>query len=296
VIHEDEVQAMDEKVAQRRSFLKSAGFTGLGLAAATLGAGKLGALDNTSVGKALGMKTTNVEAAANIDGAILNFALNLEYLEAEFYCMAAFGKRLAAFGGNFAESGATTGGKKVNLTVPGNAPFTNQLVQIAEGLAYQEIAHTKLIRGALGSSAVPKPAINLDALGVGFASLNEFIAVSRALEDTGLSAYNGAAPLITDKAYLATAAQIALTEANHSGTIRYLCAPLLVNCSKVDDVDILPPPAGTSYWNTTAPYALATSRTTDQVLAIVYGNSAKGTSKGGFYPQGMNGAINTIMS
>ena len=294
MIHEDEVKAIEEKVADRRSFLKSAGFTGLGLASAGMIAGKLGVLDQTAAGKALGLKTSQVLAAQDLDIPILNFALNLEYLEAEFYCIAALGQRLSYFGGNFAETGPTTGGSKVNFTVPNNPPLTSQLTNIAQELAYHEIAHTKLLRGALGSMAIAKPAINLAALGIGYANFSEFITLARAFEDTGLSAYNGAVPLITSKTYLATAAQIALTESNHSGLLRYLCALYNVKVGKTDAMDILPPPAGTSYSYVTAPYALAVSRTTDQVLAIVYGNSASGTKKGAFYPEGMNGAITTI--
>jgi hypothetical protein len=297
MIHEEEEKTIQQKVADRRAFLKSAGFTGLGLAAAGLTAAKMGALDQTSVGKALGLKTPNVLAAEDLDVAILNFAMNLEYLEAEFYCIAAFGKRLADFGGSFAGTGTpgpTTGGNQVDFTIPGDSALTSQLTSIAQELAYHEISHTKLLRTALGSSVVAKPEINLGALGIGFANVAQFITLARAFEDTGLSAYNGAASLITSKEYLATAVQIALTESNHSGIIRYLCALLYVNVPKTDSLDILPPPAGTSYAYVTAPYSLAVTRTTDQVLAIVYGNSAKGTDKGGFYPNGMNGVITTI--
>ncbi len=297
MIHEDEVKAIDEKVKQRRAFLKSAGFTGLGLAAAGLAAGKLGAFDNTPVGKALGIKAPTVKAAEDIDIAILNFALNLEYLEAEFYCISALGQRLAYFGGTFTgagEYGDTTGGSKVDFTVPGNSALTSQITAIAEELAYHEIAHTKLLRGALGNSVIAKPAINLGALGIGYANLGQWITLARAFEDTGMSAYNGAASLITSTEYLATAAAIALTEANHSGILRYLCALLYVFVPKLDSMDILPPPAGTSYANVTMPYALAVSRTTSQVLSIVYGNSTAGTTSGAFFPNGMNGAINTV--
>jgi len=297
LIHEDEVKALDEKVTKRRAFLKSAGFTGLGLAAAGLTAGKLGAFDNSPVGKALGIKTPTVKADEDLDIPILNFALNLEYLEAEFYCISALGQRLSYFVPDLTGSGAfgeTTGGSKVDFTVPYNTAFTAQITEITKELAYHEIAHVVLLRDALGNSVVAKPAINLAALGIGFASLAEFLTLARAFEDTGMSAYNGAAPLITSKAYLAVAAEIALTEANHSGLLRYLCALRSVFVSKVDDLDILPPPAGTSYANVTSPHALAVSRTTSQVLSIVYGNSTAGTASGGFYPNGMNGVITTV--
>jgi hypothetical protein len=298
VIHEDEVKALDEKVARRRAFLKSAGFTGLGLAAATLTAGKLGAFDGAPAAKALGINTPSVKAAEDIDYDILNFALNLEYLEAEFYAKATTGLTAGALGANTGGSvgtyGPTVGGRKVDFYIPDFPSLTKTLTYTAEELCFDELAHVNLIHGALGKLAVTKPAINLDALGIGFGNYAEFLTLARAFEDTGLSAYDGAAPLITSKAYLAVAAQIALTEANHSGSIRLMVALNNIPVSPLDSIDVVPPPSGAQYFNVSLPNALAATRTPSQVLAIVYGNSAKGTSSGGFFPNGMNGAINTV--
>jgi len=151
---------------------------------------------------------------------------------------------------------------------------------VGEELVFDEQAHVKLLRAALGSSAVAKPAIHLDALGDGFFSFNSFLIVARDLEDTGMSAYTGAAPLITSNAYLAVAAQILATEANHSGGIRMLSAINEIATTALDSLDVLPRPSGDQYFNISVPNALGTARTTDQVLAIVYGNNTKGTSKG----------------
>ena len=68
-----------------------------------------------------------------------------------------------------------------------------------------------------------KPAINLDALGYGFANVKDWLQLARQFEDVGVSAYLGAAPLINTSPYLATAAAILGTEAQHSGYIRYVC-------------------------------------------------------------------------
>jgi hypothetical protein len=67
---------------------------------------------------------------------------------------------------------------------------------------------------------IAKPAINLDALGIGFGSQEEFITFARAFEDVGVSAYGGAAPLISSKTYLGVAARILTAEALHTGHLR----------------------------------------------------------------------------
>ena len=106
------------------------------------------------------------------------------------------------------------------------------------------MTHVKLLREALGKYAIAKPAINLNALGIGFGSFEEFLILSRAFEDTGVSAYGGAAPLITSKEVLATAAKIAEVEALHSGNIRLQIAALGISVPALDAHDRVPPPAG----------------------------------------------------
>ena len=291
---QEEPQQTAEKIANRRIFLKSAGITGLGLASATLAAGKLGAFDNTPIAKSLGLTPENVKAASYSDIDILNFALNLEYLEAEFYTKAVYGINISQAGigtSGIDHEGPTTGGNMV--TFPDTGMGAAKLKAIAEELAFDEQTHVKLLRSALGKDAIAKPAINLDALGIGFANFKQFLTLSRAFEDTGVSAYGGAAPLITSKEILATAARIAEVEALHSGNIRLLLAEYSISVAPLDALDRVPPPAGTRFF-TTDQNALAIVRTPGEVLAIAYHNNAPGTSSGGFFPNGVNGAISMV--
>ena len=99
---------------------------------------------------------------------ILNFALNLEYLEAEFYTYATTGKSISSFGigakgranGDNPPNGSTaTGGAKVSFSKEESI-----LHDIATQIGADERAHEVLLRGALGSSAVAMPNIDLSAL------------------------------------------------------------------------------------------------------------------------------------
>ncbi|HXM20867.1 MAG TPA: ferritin-like domain-containing protein [Terriglobales bacterium] len=249
----------------RRKFIKRMGATGIGVAAATMLGGSLGKL----------------EAATTItDADILNFALNLEYLEAEFYSMATYGATLLQLGILTAseESGPTTGGELVDFR-------GSPVAYLATALRVDEQTHVLYLRKALGSAAVKKPTINLDALGYGFESVNDFLKLARQFEDVGVSAYLGAAPLIKSKKYLGAAAAIMATEAQHSGSVRVECIMDGVDSPAVDSLDV--PPTSKSPYDVDK-NALSIPRTTSQVLNIVY---AGGKCSGGFYPDGMNGTI-----
>jgi hypothetical protein len=253
----------------RRKFLKRVGATGVGVAAATM-------MGSSFLGKAAYAST------ALTDTDILNFALNLEYLEAEFYSMATYGSTLVELGvlTKAQTTGPTTGG---NMVVGfGSSP----LAYLATALRQNEIDHVKYLRTTLGSAAVPKPTINLEALGYGFSSVNSWLELARQFEDLGVSAYLGAAPLIASKTYLSAAAAILATEAQHSGSIREACITWGVTSPAVDSFDI--PPTTSNPYDVTSSNALSIPRTTAQVLNVVY---AGGNCTGGFYPNGMNGVI-----
>jgi len=250
---------------------------GLGMVGVTAGAGLLaacaGGINNIPP----------VDNSPLTDANILNFALNLEYLEAEFYTVATTGKTIDQIGigvSGTGTQGSTTGGKQVAFS-------DTRLQAVAQELAFDEQAHVRLLRGALGSSSVARPAINLNALGIGFNSETEFLTLARAFEDVGVTAYGGAAPLLQSKAYLGVAAQILAAEALHSGDIRLLVVQRKISVGALDSFDV--PPTSSSYFPVDG-NALAMIRTPRQVLDVVYG--AVGAAQGGFFPNGMNGRIN----
>ncbi len=254
--------------ANRRTFLKGAAMTGIGLAGAAMIGGSLTARAQTSDA-----------AMAVSDTDILNFALNLEYLEAEFYSVATYGATLEKRGilSSSEVSGPTTGGALVKS-------FGN-LGTMATGLREDETNHVLFLRKTLGSSAVKKPAINLDALGYGFASVASWLKLARQFEDVGLSAYLGAAPLITSKTYLAASGAILGTEGQHSGQLRWACYSMGVSSPAVDSKDV--PPSAAHPFAVDA-NGLSIPRTAAQVLNVVYHG---GRCSGGFFPNGMNGTI-----
>ena len=214
---------------------------------------------------------------------ILNFALNLEYLEAEFYTVATTGRRLEEVGVEVSgrgRRGDTVGGGKVSLD--------EQTMFIAEQIAVDEQAHVTFLRTALGSDAVAKPSINLAALNVGFASQAEFLTVAAVFEDVGVSAYGGAAPLIDSPKILASAARIALTEAQHAGILRLLAWENRLPVPQVDEVSV--PTIGVAEGRLffVDGNGLSPVRSPAQVLRVVYGGAR---NEGGFFPDGVNGTI-----
>jgi hypothetical protein len=226
---------------------------------------------------------TDLLAQSLTDVDILNFALNLEYLEAEFYTVATTGRRIAEAGIGIdgkGRSGATTGGAKVSLD-----DFTGFA---AMQITLDEQAHVNYLRAALKGEAVAKPEINLEALAVGFRSQSEFLTVAAIFEDVGVSAYGGAAPLIDSAQILGAAARIALTEAQHGGVLRSLVSRAALPIPQVDAkaIPTIGNPNGRLFF--VDGNGLSIVRSPSEVLKIVYGG---GTSSGGFFPAGINGAI-----
>jgi hypothetical protein len=263
----------------RRSFLKT-----LGVATAAVGAMTVA-----------GAGTAEAQSATELN--ILNFALNLEYLEAEFYTYGLTGNSITSFGigingtangSNPTSGGTTSGGSQV--TFSNNLIFSHDI--LAE-IGSDERAHVVLLRSALGSSAIAKPNINLNALGFGFGNQNDFLRLSRIFEDIGVSAYAGAAGSLVTSSVITTAARILATEAQHVSTVRTQIARLNITTTALDGADLIPPPSGSTsqYLSINASNGLPAIRMPGQVLYLAF-NGADLT-QGGFFPTGVNGAITT---
>lgn len=267
----------------RRNFVKN-----LGLAAAA--AGVVGSTAKLARGQ-------SSSGPSDID--ILNFALNLEYLEAEFYTVATSGLTIDYFEINISGSGTagkTTGGGQVSFSDP-------TVYLMALELSADERTHVSLLQGAissLGGTPIAKPAIDLNALGLGFGSQSDFLILARAFEEIGVSAYAGAANLISSKTILEYAARILAAEAEHVGFIRSQIVNAGISVPALDYADIVPPPAGSQYFSLNSS-AICAIRTPGQVLALAFGATPAGSNgfnatSGGFFPNGVNGNLNTSAS
>ncbi|MEJ2803782.1 ferritin-like domain-containing protein [Comamonadaceae bacterium PP-2] len=307
------LQQREIKRAERRHFFrKSSGFA-LGMAGGVILGACGGEGDNAIA-----------QESKPTDAEILNFALNLEYLEAQFYQYAAFGVGLSAsMLGGTGSQGAVVGGSAVAFKDP-------VVAQYAREIAKDELDHVRFLRAALGSSAVAQPAIDISGtdpngafsvaaraaglVGPGqvfnpYASDEAFLLGAFLFEDVGVTAYKGASPLIENKTYLEAAAGILAAEAYHAGLVRTvlyskgLATPSLrtsadaiakardsLDNSRSQDQGI----TGTSDTSNIVPLddnGIAYSRSPDDVLNIVYLNPGAVT-RGGFFPQGVNGALN----
>jgi hypothetical protein len=260
------------------------------------------------------------QASATVtDADILNFALNLEYLEAQFYTLATTGLTIDQLGISTESGDGTVAGGTVTVKTGAMVPFQTALLQqYANETAQEERNHVTFLRGALGEAAVAQPNIDLMnsfnalamAAGLGatfdpFASETNFLLGAFIFEDVGVTAYQGAAGLLSSKTYLDKAVGIHGVEAYHAASIRtriYNAGSAAQSASQAiaatrakldgtnnDDVGVTTNNGAATIVDNNS-MGLTYARTTNQVLSIVYGGGAAGTG-GAFFPNAMNGAI-----
>jgi hypothetical protein len=192
-------EAAEAAGATRSDFIKRVGMTGVGFVSA-------GVLFDGLLSPAQAAISTQKPSKKN-DVKILNYALTLEYLEAEFYRQAV-------------ASGALTDPVVVNF---------------ATVVAGHEAAHVAALKKALGKAAIKSPAFDFaDTV----TNQDKFKATAQVLEDTGVAAYAGQGPNIFQKAVIVPALGIHSVEARHAAWIRFINgaspAPNIVDSPKTE--------------------------------------------------------------
>jgi rubrerythrin len=152
------------------------------------GALATGALYGTT---AVGSFVTQAFAQGGGDVDILNFALTLEYLEAAFYSEALSKARLSS-----------------------------QVKKLAREIGDHEKQHVSALTAAVkkaGGAPVKAPQVAFP-----LSDEASFLKLAETFEDTGVAAYDGAAPMIRSKEVLAAAGSIVQVEARHAAAIRFM--------------------------------------------------------------------------
>ena len=178
-----------ERVLTRRDAVLDLGRFGRGLAMASIPLG-VAAMAKKAFAQGLPQEIVDV----------LNFALTLEYLEAEFYTMGVANASLFP---------------------------SSQVRQTFAIIRDHEQEHVDFLRSTLGAQAVDKPTFDFTAGGA-FDPFNDyptFATLAQAFEDTGVRAYKGQAPnLMANDAVLTAALTIHSVEARHASRVRRLAA------------------------------------------------------------------------
>ena len=291
--------------ASRRSFLRKA-ITG-GTAAALLPS----------------FFTDKAQAAPKIDASttdldVLNFALHLEYLEAQYYSLAVNGVTLE-------ESGVDTSGTGTHgtVTVKANSKVTFSSATTAGAaaeIAQDERNHVIYLRQAIAASgATPAAMPNVDLLNsfntlaqvatIGdsfdpFVDDTSFLLGAFIFEDVGVTAYRGGSTKISNRSYLKAAAGILAVEALHAGEVRAMLfatgGDAVATAEKISNLrdaldgvsdhdQPLTDANGSANIVPTNGDGLVFSRNTRRVLNIVFG--AVNATSGGFFPNGVNLAL-----
>lgn len=145
------------------------------------------------------------------DVGVLNYAYALEQLEADFYT------------------------KVVNNFY---ANISTAEKEVLTDLYHHEVIHRDFFKAAIsGATQNVLPTLEFQYPNVNFNDRNSVLATAKALEDTGVAAYNAAGKYITNPTYLVLAGKIVSVEARHASAIRDLISPLTAAFSGDDVVN-----------------------------------------------------------
>ncbi|CAL65750.1 ferritin-like domain-containing protein [Christiangramia forsetii] len=181
--------SMNAKGSRRDAFKQFKTF-GKGAAIASI---PFGLAASSTKSKAAGFSMASAAMQASPTD-VLNFALTLEYLEAEFYNMGL-------------ESGI----------------IADENMTVFETISKHEDDHVEFLVNALGENAIAKPTFDFTAGGLvdPFGNYDDFLALAQGFEDTGVRAYKGqAVALAGDDTLLEYALQIHSVEARHASKVR----------------------------------------------------------------------------
>ncbi|CAM6106327.1 unnamed protein product [Calypogeia fissa] len=272
-----------------------------------------------------------VQATKNFttgDDELIGVALNLEYLEAEFFLFGVFGEGLDKFAPWLTGGGpAPIGAQKANLDA--------QTADVFAQLGFQEVGHLEAIKPKIGVQAFPRVQLDLskknwammfDAV-VGYTlsppfdvygnSLNYYLA-SYFIPYVGLTGYVGAFPMLEGSGAKGLVAGLLGVEAGQDAVIRtwlyerkdkkvepysFTVAEITDKISMlrnkldhgtIDDEGLTVPKQLGSDMMTTGNIlscdvnSLAYPRTPKQIFDVVY-STGDASKPGGFYPNGGNG-------
>ena len=176
-----EATPLEKKLHRRKFLMYTGGFASAAALITTVGCTKNDDVNN-------GMNGINLGSG---DVGILNYAYALEQLEAAFYTMVV---------------AATSTG------------LSTSEMNLFKDIRDHEVAHREFFKSALSSNAIP--ALEVDFSSIDFTKRDSILATAQAFEDLGVSAYNGAGPLLKDGGNLLIAGKIVSVEARHAAYIR----------------------------------------------------------------------------
>jgi len=200
----NKVKVQEVNLTNRRSFLK---FSGLAIAGTGL---LLAGCSDDDVSESTPPTVHNpgvINGTFDLGGGdlgILTYAYALEQLEADFYT------------------------RVVNHNSFGST-FNNEEQMVLEDLYNHEVIHREFfkaaISGAISNQNQLLPSLEFDYGALNFGNRDMVLGTAKALEDTGVAAYNGAGRYLVTPGYLLLAGKIVSVEARHASAIRDLINP-----------------------------------------------------------------------